>query len=223
VLEAEARAFVEHVAALEFGSCFRPLSDEHPELDQPGAAAVRRANLARYLVTRTRERPVVLAGEAMGYAGGRFSGIAFTAERTLIEWGAPYALTSTRPEGWKEMSGSIVHGLLGELGLEQRVLLWNTVPAHPHPDGRPLGNRAPSMPERRAGGAVLGALLELVRPLAVVPVGKIAERSLAELGFASLPSVRHPAQGGATRFRSETRAALDELGLTRDAPERISC
>jgi hypothetical protein len=162
----------------------------------------------RYLVERTRERPVVLAGEAMGYAGGRFSGIAFTAERTLLEWGPPYALTSTRPGGYKEMSGSIVHGLLGELGLEQRVLLWNTVPAHPHPAGRPLGNRAPSMPERRAGGAVLGALLELVDPLAVVPVGKVAERSLAELGIASLPSVRHPAQGGATRFRAEARAAL---------------
>jgi hypothetical protein len=214
VHEAEARAFVERVAACEFGSCFRPLSDENPELDQPGAAATRRANLVRYLVERTRERPVVLAGEAMGYAGGRFSGIAFTAERTLLEWGEPYALTSTRPEGWKEMSGSIVHGLLGELGLEHRVLLWNTVPAHPHPEGKTLGNRAPSMPERRAGGEVLGALLEVVRPLAVVPVGKIAERSLAELGFDSLPSVRHPAQGGATRFRLETRAALEQLGLS---------
>jgi hypothetical protein len=217
VVEAEARAFVERVAALDFGSCFRPLSDENPELDRPGAAAARRANLVRYLVERTLERPVVLAGEAMGYAGGRFSGIAFTAERTLLEWGAPFALTSTRPEGWKEMSGSIVHGLLGELGLEHRVLLWNTVPAHPHPEGKALGNRAPSMSERRAGGAVLGALLEAIRPLAVVPVGKIAERSLAELGFDALPAVRHPAQGGATRFRSEARAALESLGLARPA------
>jgi hypothetical protein len=213
VQEAAARAFVEHVAALAFGTCFRPLTDESPELDLAGAAARRRENLVHYLVERTRERPVVLAGEAMGYAGGRVSGIAFTAERTLLAWGAPYALTSTRPEGYKEMSGSIVHGLLGELGLEHRVLLWNTVPAHPHPPGRPLGNRAPSMPERRAGGTVLGQLLELVDPLAVVPVGKIAERSLDELGIASLPSVRHPAQGGATRFRIETRAALERLML----------
>jgi hypothetical protein len=217
VRETEARAFVEHVAALEFGSCFRPLSDESADLDLAGAAALRRENLVRYLVERTRGRPVVLAGEAMGYAGGRFSGIAFTAERTLLEWGAPYALTSTRPEGYKEMSGSIVHGLLGELGLEHRVLLWNTVPAHPHPPGRPLGNRAPSMPERRAGGSVLGELLALVDPLAVVPVGKVAERTLGDLGIAALPSVRHPAQGGATRFRAETRAALAGIGLARIA------
>jgi hypothetical protein len=213
VLEPEARAFVERVAQLEFGTCFRPLTDEHPELDQPGAAATRRANLVRYLVERTRERPVVLAGEAMGYAGGRFSGIAFTAERTLLEWGAPYALTSFRPEGFKEMSGSIVHGLLGGLGVEHRVLLWNTVPAHPHPVGRPLGNRAPTVPERRAGGAALELLLEAVRPLASVPVGRIAERALAELGVATLPAVRHPAQGGATQFRMQAAATLRELGL----------
>jgi uracil-DNA glycosylase len=106
-----------------------------------------------------------------------------------------------------------VHGLLGELGVEQRVLLWNTVPAHPHPAGRPLGNRAPTMPERLAGGAVLGALLEAVQPLAVVPVGRIAERSLAELGVGSLPSVRHPAQGGATQFRAQARAAVEACGL----------
>ena len=213
MLDNDARAFVDHVATLGFGACFRPLTDEHPELDQPGAAATRRANLVHYLVDRTRRAPVVLAGEAMGYAGGRFSGIAFTAERTLLEWGEPYALTSTRPEGYKELSGSIVHGLLGELGVESRVLLWNTVPAHPHPSERPLGNRAPSSGERQAGGAVLARLLELVQPLAIVPVGRIAERTLGELGFDALPAVRHPAQGGATRFRAETRAALEGLGL----------
>jgi hypothetical protein len=213
VREDEARAFVEGVAGASFGACFRPLSDEDPLFDRPGAAAVRRANLEHYLVARTRERPVVLAGEAIGYAGGRFSGIAFTAERTLLEWGAPYALSSTKPGGWKEMSGSIVHGLLGDLGLEDRVLLWNTVPAHPHPADRPLGNRAPSTGERRAGAEVLAQLLAAVEPLAIVPVGKVAERSLAELGIESLPSVRHPAQGGAALFREQTRAALGALGL----------
>lgn len=214
MLEPEAQGLVDRVAALEFGRCFRPLTDEHPELDLPGAAAIRRANLVRYLVERTREQPVILAGEAMGYAGGRFSGIAFTAERTLLEWGEPYALTSFRPEGFKEMSGSIVHGLLGDLGVEQRVVLWNTVPAHPYPAGRPLGNRAPTMGERRAGGAALELFLDAVRPRAIVPVGRIAEKALADLGVGSLPAVRHPAQGGATLFRAQAGAALQALGLT---------
>jgi hypothetical protein len=211
--ERAARALVAQVAALDFGACFRPLSDELPELDRPGAAALRRENLVHYLVARTEMPPVVLAGEAMGYAGGRFSGIAFTAERTLLEWGEPYALTSTRPGGYAEMSGSIVHGLLGSLGVEQRVVLWNTVPAHPHPAGRPLANRAPSMPERRAGGEALARFLDAVRPLAIVPVGRIAERALLDLGIDALPSVRHPAQGGATRFREQAGAALRAFEL----------
>jgi hypothetical protein len=67
------------------------------------------------------------------------------------------------------------------------------------------------MPERRAGGAALAALLAAVRPIAVVPVGRIAERALADLGIAALPSVRHPAQGGATLFRAQAGAALRNL------------
>ena len=58
-----------------------------------GAPAQRRANPAEYLNARAGRAPSLLVGEAMGYAGGRFSGIAFTAERTLTGWGPP----STRP------------------------------------------------------------------------------------------------------------------------------
>ena len=53
------------------------------------------------------------------------------------------------------------------------------------PTGRPLANRAPSMPERRADDEALGALLDAVHPIAVVPVGRIAERALADLSVAA--------------------------------------
>jgi hypothetical protein len=202
VREDEARAFVERVAALEFGACFRPLTDEHPELDRPRAAAIRRANLAHYLEERTRERPVVLAGEAMGYAGGRFSGIAFTAERTLLGWGAPFEATSLRPEGWAEQSGTIVHGTLATLGIAGETVLWNVVPAHPHRPGEPLSNRTPAVGELRAGAEVLGELIERLRPRATIAVGRSAERALGELGLPCHASVRHPANGGATAFRA---------------------
>jgi hypothetical protein len=211
LLPEQAEALVAEVAALPFGAAFRMLADEHPELDAGGAAAARRANVAAYLAQRTRRRPVLLVGEAMGYAGGRFSGIAFTAERTLAGWGPPYAATSTRPDGFAEQSGTIVHGLLGALGCEERVLLWNVVPAHPHRPGVPLSNRLPSEAERRAGGEVLRALVERIDPLATVPAGRTSERTLRELGIAAEPAVRHPANGGATRFRSEAGDALRRL------------
>jgi Uracil DNA glycosylase superfamily len=207
----EASAFVSEVAGLTFGGAFRMLADEVAGLDLPGAAEARRANVARYLVERTTERPVLLVGEAMGYAGGRFSGIAFTAERMLLGWGEPYAATSIRPEGYSEQSGTIVHGLLGDLGVEQRVLLWNVVPAHPHKPDQPLSNRLPTEAERRAGGEVLHALIARLDPLAVLPAGRTAERTLRELVVEAEPAVRHPANGGATRFRAEAGEALRRI------------
>jgi hypothetical protein len=147
-----------------------------------------------------------------GGGGGRFSGIAFTAERTLIRWGSPYEPSSLRPEGYAEQSGSIVHGLLESLGAERRALLWNVVPAHPHRAGAPLTNRLPREEERRTGGEVLAELVTLVAPLALIPVGRTSERTLAELGIPAEPAVRHPANAGAARFRIECAAALERLG-----------
>jgi hypothetical protein len=207
----EARRLVAAVACLRFGTAFPMLDAEDPALDAPGAAAVRRANVEAYLVERTQQAPVLLVGEAMGYNGGRFSGIAFTAERTLRTWGEPYRSSSLRPEGYSEQSGTIVHGLLAELGLEHRVLLWNVVPAHPHRPGKPLSNRLPTEGERRAGGEVLRDVVDRVGALAVVPVGRTAERTLRELGIAAEPAVRHPANGGATQFRAGCAAALGLL------------
>ena len=85
-----------------------------PALERADGPALRRANATAYLNARAGRAPLLLVGEAMGYAGGRFSGIAFTAERTLHGWGAPYEATSLRPEGWAEQSGTIVHGALGD-------------------------------------------------------------------------------------------------------------
>jgi hypothetical protein len=172
-----------------------------PELECRDAPARRRANAAAYLDARAGCAPLLLVGEAMGYAGGRFTGIAFTAERTLRTWGAPYAVTSVRPEGWAEQSGTIVHGALAALGLAPTTVLWNVVPAHPHRPGEPLSNRTPAVGELRAGAAVLGELIERLRPRATIAVGRSAERALAWLGIDCDACVRHPANGGATAFR----------------------
>jgi uracil-DNA glycosylase len=123
------------------------------------AGAVRLANLRRYLDERS-AADVVALGEAAGYQGMRWSGIAFTSERDLLRWGAPYQLTSDRPEGWSEPSGTIVHRTREQLGAERRVVLWNTVPHHPHHPGRPLSNRRPSAAEVAAGAVYVERLLE---------------------------------------------------------------
>ena len=181
-----------------------PLRDRADDLDRPDAPAIRRANLLAYLAARPRPR-AVLAGEAMGWRGGRFSGIAFTSERQLAAWGAPFAASSLKAGGWTESSATIIHGVLDELDAEHEVVLWNTVPFHPHPAGRPLANRAPKTGEIALGRPFLERLVSLLAPAQVIAVGRVAEGALGGLATGR---VRHPAQGGATACREGLRALL---------------
>jgi uracil-DNA glycosylase len=151
------------------------------------AAARRRARLAAYLAERV-DASVMLVGEAAGYRGARVSGLPFTSERQL---------TGSGPS---EATATVVHGVLAELGLEKRVLLWNLVPTHPHEPGRPDSNRPPTRLEIEAGRPFLEQLAGGRRVLAV---GRLAER---ELGA---PYLRHPSHGGATAFRAGLIVALD--------------
>jgi hypothetical protein len=177
---------------------FREASDQ----DLPDAPAIRLANLRRYLEER-RAADVIAVGEAAGYQGMRWSGIAFTSEFDLLRWGDPYKRSSRRARPWKEPSGTIVHGVLEELGAERRVILWNTVPTHPHVEGTLLSNRRPTRGEVGAGRVFVERLVDIVQPRVLIGVGRIACAALPEAQY-----VRHPAQSGATQFRSGMREIL---------------
>jgi hypothetical protein len=189
------------LAGAEIGDTFNFLREEVSELDVGGGASTRRANLVHYLEARA-DADVVAIGEAGGYRGARWSGIAFTSERTLASWGPPYASSSLRGD-WPEPSATIVHRVLGELEAEERVILWNTVPTHPHREGEPLTNRRPTASEIAAGVAYARRLLELVRPRLVIAVGRVA-RAVGD----DLPCIRHPANAGATQFADDMRRHL---------------
>lgn len=199
-----ARLIYELAACETPSTLINPYQDHIAEFDVPHAPALRRANLLAYLAERPKPR-ALLVGEAMGWRGGRFSGIAFTSERQLADWGAPFAASSLRPSGWTESSATIIHGVLDEFKLERQVVLWNTVPFHPHPPGKPLGNRAPKVGEIALGKPFLEQLVALLRPSEIIAVGRIAEGTLGDLVTGR---VRHPANGGATLCRNGLRALL---------------
>jgi uracil-DNA glycosylase family 4 len=164
--------FVSDLAAARIGATFNFYRDgERSEL--------RRERLAVYL-EKCADARLLLVGEAAGYRGARVSGVPFTSERML----------SGEPPG--EASATIVHRVLAELGLEDDVLLWNVVPTHPHRAGDPASNRSPTRGETAAG---MRFVHELARGRTVVAVGRVAHRALGG------PYVRHPAHGGAARFR----------------------
>ena len=186
---------------LRIGTTFNQYAEAGPD-DAPDAPAIRLANLGAYLAARA-EADVVCIGEAGGYQGMRWSGIAFTSERDLERWGEPYRPTCAARR-WSEPSGTIVHRVLGELEAEERVVLWNTVPTHPHAPGKPLSNRRPTTSEIAAGAPLAMRLIELVQPRTVVAVGRVAE-SILPSGTAY---VRHPANAGGPAFREGMRSIL---------------
>ncbi len=189
------------LAEAKIGRTFNQYRDAGSD-DLPDAPALRRANL-RFYLERRRDAEIVAVGEAVGYQGMRWSGIAFTSERDLLRWGDPFRPTC-RTRVWSEPSGTIVHGVLEERGAESQVILWNTVPTHPHQPGKPLTNRRPTAAEIAAGRTLTERFLNLVRPRVLIAVGRIA---LAALGKDAL-YVRHPANAGATAFRQQMAAIL---------------
>jgi uracil-DNA glycosylase len=170
---ATAELFVARLAQAAIGETFNFYRDGE-------RAELRRERLARYLDERQGAR-FLLVGEAAGYRGARVSGIPFTSERQL---------TGGDPA---EASATIVHRVLGELGLENDVLLWNLVPTHPHLRGRPDANRRPSRAEIDESRPFLA---ELARGRRVIAVGRLAHASLGGT------YVRHPSHGGASRFQA---------------------
>ena len=184
------------------GTTFNEFREAGPD-DLPDAPAIRLANLRHYLEERN-QADVVAVGEAAGYQGMRWSGIAFTSEFDLLRWGDPYRRSSRRTRPWKEPSGTIVHGVLAELDAERRVILWNTVPTHPHLPGHPLSNRRPTRAEIVEGLAYARRLIQVMQPRLLIGVGRIATEALDDRAL----YVRHPAQSGATAFRQGMREIL---------------
>ena len=181
-------------------SLFNPYRDADPAYDLPHAAATRRANLRAYLRSWARRPDLLMVGEAIGYRGGRFSGVPLVSEQLLLT--SPlftFGGRQTSHHGpYSEQTATL---FWGALALHRpRIFTWNAVPLHTHKPGEPMSNRTPTAAEVRAFGPLLGEIVNIIKPNTTVALGKKAEAALAALG---LPCryVRHPANGGATRFR----------------------
>ena len=147
----------------------------------------------------------ILAGEAPGYQGCRYSGIAFTSERLLGEGAIPRipALSnrlSTRRLPFSEPSATIVWKTLYRLGIAERTILWNAMQLHPYRPDNLWSNRTPTPSEISLGEPALRLLIEAFPSAKIIAVGKKSEGLLREMAIPIAGSVRHPANGGATEF-----------------------
>ena len=193
----------------------------------PDAPAVRRENLRRYLECRRDARLLILA-EAVGYQGGHFTGTAMTSERMLLGLRADIGVLpehifpgaggrtsreDLRSGGFNEPTATVVWGHALARGLAPTAfVLWNIYPWHPfHPAKGMLSNRTPDASELERGGAFLREFLSAFHFEHILAVGNKSFETLAELGIKTR-RLRHPANGGAKRFRAEFDDFLHEAG-----------
>ncbi len=203
---------------------FNPWRHCDPDYDiGPSAPGLRGRNLVQYLAARLERARLILVAEALGYQGGKFSGIAMTSERILLgrhqrvrpehvfpsaefckglkrtSKSHPSLSAVVQRDGFTEPTATIVWGHLLGLGLSPLdVILWNIFPFHPFdPGSGRLSNRTPDPAELEDGRAYLGQLMALVPAATLVAVG---EKSASIIGD-NCARVRHPARGGATEFR----------------------
>jgi uracil-DNA glycosylase family 4 len=176
--------FVSRLAAASIGQTY----------NQYARSPLLQMRLRDYLAARSRAE-VVLVGEAAGYRGARVSGIPFTSERQLSG------------SGPAEATATVVHRVLGALGIEDEVLLWNVVPTHP---GSATSNRRPARAEVEAAAPFLR---EITAGRTSIAVGRLAAAVL------DAPYVRHPSHGGAAEFEQGLKRAFATIGRRR-APVR---
>ncbi|MBS0393606.1 MAG: uracil-DNA glycosylase [Proteobacteria bacterium] len=200
------RVRIPYEALCEFRAphVFNPWAQRDPlDLDGPDAGPA--ARLARLRAHFSIRPELVLIGEAAGYQGCHFSGMAFTNEKLLLAGLVPRAAAAARltarARPWCEPSATVVWGTLRALGIAERTVLWNAFAWHPHRPGTPYSNRAPDRAELEAGREVLEGVLGAFSRARVVAVGKVAERTLRSLGREPHAVVRHPSMGGASEFR----------------------
>jgi hypothetical protein len=150
----------------------------------------------------------IVCGQSPGWRGCRYSGIAFTSERQVIDGIIPriasssnrLTRTSPRDGPLSEPSATIMWNTLRRLGIANDVVLWNALQMHPHKPSLPWTNRTPTRAEIELGAPALEMLLEAFPDAKVISVGRKSEDLLRELDLLPNGHLRHPAYGGARRF-----------------------
>ncbi|MGF1671744.1 MAG: uracil-DNA glycosylase [Balneolaceae bacterium] len=216
--------FVKNLQKKPSENLFNPWFDIDPEHDiSSDSPVIRKKQFEAYLNERRERARYLFVAEALGYQGGHFTGIAMTSERILL--GHQYDKYGVKPEhvfnglnpartskrsvthrGMSEPTATIMWGALIELGIDPfEVVLWNAVPWHPYkPEKGLVSNRTPTRQELNAGLIHLQEFLRLFPGTKIVAVGRKCEESLSEIGV-SYTGVRHPANGGAGKFRRQLK------------------
>ena len=206
--------------------------DERYDTNQR-ASSIRRKQLQAYLEQRLERAKILIIAEAVGYQGGRFTGIAMTCERMLLGHhptvtpsmvctGLEPKRTSNpkseyiikpiqKEKGFNEPTDSVVWNAMLEANIDPyEVVLWNIFPFHPFKGIDGLTNRTPTKQELDLGWIYTKQLLDLFPQAQIIGVGQKASLTLSDYGIDVQATLRHPANGGAGLYKQQFREFLEE-------------
>lgn len=195
--------FVSKLAEMALPGVFNPYSDRCEHADLADAPRRRRRNLEGFLqATLDLKVDTIWVARDLGYRGGRRTGIPLTDEVRLdlaskMLGGIALSRATIGP-AIAERTAAVVWETLSEIDCP--VMLWNIFPLHPHAAGDPFSNRGHTRSERKAARPILHAVLQMLRPKAVVAIGREAFIAL-EGERALVAPVRHPSYGGQREFK----------------------
>lgn len=207
-------------------SVFNPWNDYAQTLDiSPEAPKIRLQQLAQYLKRRQKSAQYIFVAEAVGYQGGRFSGIPLTSERILLghhpkvrpedvlgQKGtrtsnplSPQLNPTEQAQGMAEPTATIVWGTLLERGIApDAFVFWNIFPFHPYKPKSPQGllsNRTPTPAELEHGAEIFSQFHRLFPAAKLFAIGVHANKTMKQLGI-DATHLPHPANGHANQFRA---------------------
>lgn len=204
---------------------FNPWNEYTDQYDiGPCAPKIRSLHLQRFLEPRVKNANYLFVAEALGYQGGRFSGIPLTSERIItgnhsvinysnIFDGEVGTRTSNplcdqlkkaqRIRGFSEQTSTIVWKAIIDHNINPyNVVMWNIFPFHPfvESDGL-LSNRTPSSNEFELGFYYFQKLLSLCpKNIQIICIGRHSKKIMDRHGVDNQHLI-HPSKGGAQNFK----------------------
>ena len=215
--------FVEKLEQLRFDNTFNPYSDQCGVQDLEDAPRHRSEALLKILkaasVKAASDEGIDLwVGLALGYRGGRRTGLAFTDDVHFCEHVKRWGLSIERPSRGSvaEQTARTVWEVLSSI--ERPVFLWNVFPLHPHELGNPRSNRKLTTPEREKGEELLSDVICLLVPCRLIAIGNdahvAARRTVGRLHCqheVEILKARHPSFGGKKDFKAGMRKIYPKL------------
>ena len=228
--------FIKKLQRFSAPKVFNPWHDYDERYDASRrGSSVRRQQLQAYLEERLHKAKLIMIAEAVGYQGGRFTGIAMTCERMLLghhdtvtsdmvftgvlpkrtsRADSTYITKRTQRElGFNEPTDSVVWNAMLEANIDPyEVVLWNIFPFHPFKGDDGLTNRTPTQDELDQGWTYTKQLLGLFPNTHILGIGQKSSLTLEAYGIDVQATLRHPANGGAGLYKQQFREFANSIG-----------